>query len=679
MLAVLSATTAFAAPAAKPLDRRRLARIDALAAEDDRALADRLYMYWDSHATDVFVRDEKVVGTGGAKAPVPTVMFAGARSHVTGYERPKVEELPRRTESAGGIMLARKSDGVREIAPYGETGGIVSSVNREILSLARDAARQYKTTGDEKYARLAYETLDTYLSGILHRNVATDLNRGHLQTLFGMQSMETIHDDIIHETTELYGILKPYVAAKHPGKTADFEAALCKWADVQIENGVADNNWDMMQLNYILDIALVLEPERRRHYIDVCFNQSSIRNLSVRDLAARGFDPAAGTWFECPGYSVLVTLKDFARFADRVRDELDIDLVADLPILAKAFDSAGEYLFPDGMLIGFGDTHPAPLPDEVVKYAKNPHTSPFFHSPNASWLVARSGTNAADDVAFALNASLGNHQHANGISMELFARGYRFAPDAGIGWSLYSGDDYKEYYSQFPAHNTVMVNSRSTYQTMKSHHPFELVAHGDDWATVAFREPATDARQQRTVRYVKDAKGAYFVDVFKSRVEETAEPQWHDYYYHNLGDSLELNGATQPTEDISFFESGLYCLSYIKDKRARTCDGDLVATFDWARPEGNIRTRVFMNWAEGRKFIKAFAPATEGLSRVKTPDYGVTRESRTPVLIARQTGEAWDRPFAAVIDPTGTVKEVEFAAGAIRVVRQDGSREEWPL
>ena len=668
-VAAPGATGASAAPVAAP----RAARIDALASQGERALADRLYMHWESRASDVFVRDEKVVGVGGAKAPVPTVMFAGARSHVTGYARPTVEELPPRDEPEGGIMLARKSDGVRELAPYGATGCIISSVNREIVSLARDAARMFVASGDGRYARLAFQTLDTYLLGILHRNVATDLNRGHLQTLFGLQSMETIHDDVIHETAELYGLLKPYVQANHPERLADYKAALCKWADVQIANGVADNNWDMMQLNYILDIALVLDEPDRSRYIDVCFNQSSVRNLSVRDLAAKGFDPVAGTWFECPGYSVQVTLKDFARFADRSRDELGVDLLAEIPVLQRAFDAAGEYLFPDGMLIGFGDTHPAAIPKEVLRYAKGLRTSPFFHSPNASWLVARSGMDPTNDVAFALNGSLGNHQHANGISLELYARGYRLAPDAGIGWSLYSGDDYQEYYSQFPAHNTVMVNSRSTYQAMKSHHPFKLVAHGDNWATVSFREPATGAEQERTVRYVKDARGAYFVDVFRSRVADVSEPEWHDYYYHNLGDSLELNGETKPTDEIAFVESGLYCLSYIREKEVRAGEGDLAATFRWARPEGSVDMRVFMNGAKGRSFIKAVAPATEGLSRVKSPDYGITRDSRTPVLVVRQRGEAWGRPFITVMDPSGTVKSVEFADGKVLVTRADGT------
>ena len=636
--------------------------------EDERALADRLFMHWNTHATDVFVRDEAVVGVGGARADVPTVMFAGNRSHVTQFRRPKLAELPRRFEDERGILLEPADGGEKTFVPYGKTGCIISSVNREIVSKARDAARKWAKEGDEFSARLAFNVLDTYLAGILARNVPTDLGRGHIQTLFGMQSMETIHDDVIHEITELYSLLLPWLEKNAAPRIDVYKAALRKWADVQIANGVADNNWDMMQLNYILEIGLALGSDDKAHYVDVVMNQSSIRNYSVKKLAEKGFDPETGIWWECPGYSVGVTLKDFAKFATRVKKDLSIDLLEEIPVLKKAFPAAGEYLFPDGLLIGFGDTHPSRIPDEVLAYAK-PKTTPFFYAPNASWLVARSGMDPTNDVAFALNGSLGNHQHANGISLELYARGYRLAPDAGIGWTLYSGDDYKEYYSQFPAHNTVMVDSRSTYQVMKSFHPFELVAHGDNWATVRFREPATNAEQERTVRYVKDGEGAYFVDVFRSRAKGA---RWHDYYYHNFGDTLSLNGETEPTEEIAFVESGLYGLSYIKDKEARKGRGDLVATFDWKRPEGIVTTRLFMNDAEGRTFIKATAPATEGLSRVKSPNYGITRDSRTPCLVVRQRGEAWDRPFVVVIDPCGTVKSVEFLKDSVRVTRPSG-------
>ena len=657
--------------------------------EDEYALSDRLFMHWKTHATDVFVRDEAVVGVGGARAEVPTVMFAGNRSHVTQYRRPKIEELPRRFEDERGILLEPAGGGEKTFVPYGKTGCMITAVNREIVSKARDAAQKWAKCGDEFSARLAFNVLDTYLAGILARNVPTDLGRGHLQTLFGMQSMETIHDDVIHETCELYSLLLPWLEKNAADRIDVYKAALRKWADVQIENGVADNNWDMMQLNYILEIGLALGGKDREHYVDVVLNQSSVRNYSVKKLAETGFDPETGIWWECPGYSVGVTLKDFAKFVARARKDLGIDLLEKIPVLKKAFPAAGEYLFPDGLLIGFGDTHPSAIPAEVLAYAK-PKTSPFFYAPNASWLVARSGMDSTNDVAFALNGSLGNHQHANGISLELYARGYRIAPDAGIGWSLYSSDDYKEYYSQFPAHNTVMVNSRSTYQVMKSHHPFRLLAHGENWAKVSFREPATNAEQERTVRYVKDGEGAYFVDVFRSRVPDTTcspnhqptpppnhktpEPshEWHDYYYHNFGDTLSLNGDTEPTDEIAFVESGLYAMSYIKDKESRKGRGDLVATFDWKRPEGIVTTRLFMNDAEGRTFIKATAPATEGLSRVKSPDYGITRDSRTPCLVVRQHGEAWERPFVAVIDPCGMVNSVEFAKDAVSVTRTSG-------
>ena len=645
----------------------------AFAPEDDRALSDRLLMHWQTHATDVFVRNEAVVGVGGARAEVPTVVFCGQRTHVTAYARPKLEELPRRSEDPRGLLLAPKAGGEKVWVPYGKTGCIVNSVNREIVGKARDAAKAWQSSGDEFSARLAFNVLDTYLSGILARNVPTDLDRGHLQTVFGLQSMETIHDDGIYETCELYTLLKPWISEHAADRIPTLQAALRKWADVQIENGVADNNWDMMQLNYILTLALAMDDEKdRARYIDVVLNQSSVRNLSVKALAEKGFDKKTGTWWECPGYSVNVTLKDFAKFVVRAKADLNVDLMQEIPVLQTAFDAADEYLFPDGYQLGFGDTHPAAVAREVVALQRNPHCSPFYYSPNASWLVSRSGMDRTNDVAFALNASLGNHMHANGINLELYAKGYRLAPDAGVGWELYSGDDYKEYYSQFPAHNTVMVNSRSTYQVMRSYHPFTLESHGDNWATVSFREPCTGADQQRTVRYVKDAEGAYFVDVFRSRLPRPAADEWHDYYYHNRGDRLTLNGPVKPTEKIAFVESGLYCLSYIKDKFAREGSGDCLATFDWMRPEGNVQMRVFMNGAEGRTFIKATAPATEGLSRIKDPNYNITRDSRTPVLVVRQEGEAWTRPFLAVMDPGGTVASVDFSATEIQVHRASG-------
>ena len=94
--------------------------------EDERALADRLFMHWQTHATDVYVRGEAVVGVGGARAEVPTVVFCGQRTHVTAYARPKLEELPRRVEDPRGILLAPKDGGDKVWVPYGKTGSLIN-------------------------------------------------------------------------------------------------------------------------------------------------------------------------------------------------------------------------------------------------------------------------------------------------------------------------------------------------------------------------------------------------------------------------------------------------------------------------------------------------------------------------------------------------------------------------
>jgi hypothetical protein len=91
------------------------------------------------------------------------------------------------------------------------------------------------------------------------------------------------------------------------------------------------------------------------------------------------------------------------------------------------------------------------------------YVTPTFWAPNVSWFVQRNGMNPRHSLMISENASEGNHMHANGISMELYGKGYTLAPDAGIGLSLYSGLDYLEYYGQFPSHNTVCVDGVSSY------------------------------------------------------------------------------------------------------------------------------------------------------------------------------------------------------------------------
>ena len=546
-------------------------------------LLSRLAMYWKSHATEVYVKGEVFDHAGGAKAPAPTVRYTGTRGTAATHGRPKLEDVVPYDDSAEGNVTfcnnALEGRPQESVHPS-KTGRNIESLNCEILGIARDAAFLYWMTGEEKYARLAAGVFDTYMTGIYYRNVPVDLNHGHQQTLVGLTSFEVIHEDALHIVVPLYDFLYHYLQSNYPDKMMIYAGALKKWADNIITNGVPHNNWDLLQARYIMNVGLVLEDNEeyadgkgREYYIDYVMNRSSIRQWSLTKLADYGFDSETGIWAECPGYSSVV-INDYANFTHQFDHNLQYDLVKAMPVLAKAVAATPQYLFPNRMICGFGDTHPSYLStnffirmiqnaqangkkeqeryftallkclnpeegseksgkknvrasvnsffedkplvlDPKVEAGKiEDYVSPLFYAPNVSWLVQRNGMHPCNSLMISLNASEGNHMHANGISMELYGKGYVLGPDAGIGLFLYSGLDYAEYYSQFPSHNTVCVDGISSYPVMKSNHSFDLLScfpasaepgkgfTSVTYSQVAFREPESRADQTRLMGIV---------------------------------------------------------------------------------------------------------------------------------------------------------------------------------
>ena len=619
-----------------------------------------------------------------------------------------------------------------------KTGRNIENLNCEILGIARDAAFLYWMTGEEKYAKLAAGVFDTYMTGIYYRKVPVDLNHGHQQTLVGLTSFEVIHEDALHIVVPLYDFLYNYLKSNYPDKMIIYAGALKKWADNIIANGVPHNNWDLLQARYVMNVGLVLEDNKeytdgkgREYYIDYVMNRSSIRQWSLTKLADYGFDSETGIWAECPGYSSVV-INDYANFANQFDHNLQYDLVAAMPVLAKAVAATPQYLFPNRMICGFGDTHPGylntnffirmiqnaqangkkeqeryftallkclnPVADNEKEGKKNvrvsvnsffedkplvldpkvqageieDYVSPFYTNPNVSWLVQRNGMDSRNSLMISLNASEGNHMHANGISMELYGKGYVLGPDAGIGLFLYSGLDYAEYYSQFPSHNTVCVDGISSYPVMKSNHSFDLLScfpataesgsgfTSVTYSNVAFREPESRADQTRMMSIVTTGpETGYYIDVFRSRKEQGGD-KMHDYFYHNLGQTMTLTAADgtdlnlQPTEELAFAGAHLYAYSYLYDKKVAATDKDVKVTFtiDMKDKDGDdISMNLWMKGEPEREVFTALAPMTEGLSRIPGMPYNI-KEQPTLTFVARQHGEAWNRPFVAVYEPS---------------------------
>lgn len=704
-------------------------------------LYSRLQMFWKTNASDVFVNGEAFAHPGGERAAVPTVKYNGTRSVASNYNRPKLEDLvPYDDDEQGNVTYVNKVTGKMEKTSPAKTGCNIAGVNQYIIGIARDAARIYAATGDMRYGQMAAKVFDVYMKGIAYRNVPIDLNHGHQQTLVGMTTFEVIHEDIINELTQMYPLIKPLVKDDQ----AVIETGFKKWAENIIANGVPHNNWNLFQADFIMKIALVLQDNQayadgkgKQYYLDYIVNQNSIRQWSMNKLIAFGFDANSKTWYESPGYSttVLSTLCDFANMLD---EKAGIDLFKMRPILIDGVKTSAEYLFPNRMIAGFGDTHPGYLNtggiNQVLKYAtrhknknlisemnllKNAvapqapiseieaYTSTLFYAPNVSWIAMRSGMDKQHDLMASVNASLGNHQHANGISLELYGKGYVLGPDAGIGRTLYSGLDYLEYYSQMPAHNTVVVDGVSSYPVMMSQHAFKVVASYPEvskeqpaskklfekklsiqkdselkdkitYATVSFIEPETQALQQRTTAIVKtSAKGGYYIDVFRSKKKEGGD-KTHDYFYHNLGQEMKVMDAAsgqsldmKPTEELAFAGGHLYAYSYIYDKKSaemqnsvktqfvtKILDDKVVEAMDGQR---EITMTMWMKKDENRTIFQALSPVNLEYERMPNQPYKVDEQ---PVLtfVARQKGEAWNHPFVTVYEPSSDTEPGDIAS-----------------
>lgn len=704
-------------------------------------LYSRLQMFWKTNASDVFVNGEAFAHPGGERAAEPTVKYNGTRGFESQYNRPKLEDLlPYDDDEQGNVTYINKVTGKMEKTSPAKTGCNIAGVNRYIIGIARDAARIYAATGDMRYGQMAAKVFDVYMKGIAYRNVPIDLNYGHQQTLVGMTTFEVIHEDVINELTQMYPLIKPLVKDDQ----AVIEAGFKKWAENIIANGVPHNNWNLFQADFITKIALVLQDNQayadgkgKQYYLDYIVNQNSIRQWSMNKLIDFGFDANSKTWYESPGYSTTV-LSSICDFANMLDEKAGIDLFKQRPVLTEAVKTSAEYLFPNRMIAGFGDTHPGYLNtggiDQVLKYAtrhknknlisemnllknavapKAPiseieaYTSTLFYAPNVSWIAMRSGMDKQHDLMASVNASLGNHQHANGISLELYGKGYVLGPDAGIGRTLYSGLDYLEYYSQMPAHNTVVVDGVSSYPVMMSQHAFKVVASYPEvskeqpaskklsekklsiqkdselkdkitYATVSFIEPETQALQQRTTAIVKtSAKGGYYIDVFRSKKKEGGD-KTHDYFYHNLGQEMKVMDAAsgqsldmKPTEELAFAGGHLYAYSYIYDKKSaemqnsvktqfvtKILDDKVVEAMDGQR---EITMTMWMKKDENRTIFQALSPVNLEYERMPNQPYKVDEQ---PVLtfVARQKGEAWNHPFVCVYEPSSDTEPGDIAS-----------------
>lgn len=615
-----------------------------------------------------------------------------------------------------------------------KTGNIIVSINEDIIGLARDAAFLYWLEMDDSFAKFSYDVFHTYMLGMSYRSEPIDLLNGHIQTLVGFTHFQVIHERALRETAILYDFLHPYIEANHPEHIAMYDKTIKRWTDQVIKNGVPQNNWNLHQANIILKAAMVLQDDKayddqkgREYYLNYILNVTSARQWSLSKFIAYGYDVSNGVWNECPSYSLGVTssLTEFIRDFDNTFDH---NILPYTPVMSKAVKMMPQYLFPNNQIVAFGDSYYGPISTEAIsdmiriaqkngdkdlekdftglyrlfaedkeesgnnrkgasnrissffaskplelnaKYKKHnidDYITQTFNAPSVSWHVQRMGK-GQNGLMASLNGSLGNHMHANGINLELYGKGHVQGADPGRG-AGYLDPIYLEYYSQFPAHNTVMVDGASSYTEMLSYHAFDVLGEYPKsekkegyypdvtYSNVYFLEPETQSDQNRMVSIVRTGETTgYYIDIFRSKKQEKGD-KFHDYYYHNLGQIMQVNNTNgkplklTPSEEMGFAGGHLYALDYMWDKKSIKLEEDYQV--EWKIDFPDAKEDVFMNlWmkgTEGREVFSIKSPPNKAFRGNHGLPYDVSKEPYL-TFAARQHGPAWEKPFVSVYEP----------------------------
>ncbi|MFH4966988.1 heparinase II/III family protein [Gaetbulibacter sp. M240] len=266
------------------------------------------------------------------------------------------------------------------------------------------------------------------------------------------------------------------------------------------------------------------------------------------------------------------------------------------------------------------------------------------------------------------------HGHAEGMNIELYGLGEVLGVDNGRG--KYQQDIHENYSRIFAAHNTIIVNGSSQGQggwvglainkvgliAMEPNPSEPAVSPNHSFTRTSFLDDKGDgaeATQERTLALIRTSpKTGYYVDIFRSKSKLPNE--YHDYLYHNIGDTLvfEDSGLKFHSDKLRFManakkiwkQNGRYRnpgWHFFKNvKTSQVYNSDVQAKFILNHLyDGKKRyMNVFILGNQNREYTAVQAPKT-----FDAPE--PYEEKSTPTLVIRQNGEAWKQPFGVIYEP----------------------------
>jgi hypothetical protein len=276
------------------------------------------------------------------------------------------------------------------------------------------------------------------------------------------------------------------------------------------------------------------------------------------------------------------------------------------------------------------------------------------------------------------------HSHVTGITMELYGANYIMAPGAGLPPTVADRKvpEHRGYFWRHAGNNTMIVNGTThgiqpgswnsnselwmdttINVAAEPKHLEDPISPKFSFATQFLDDTVNDDQQRRTLSTIRTSETTgYYFDMFRSK--SLGENNFHDYIYHNIGDAtniMTMDGTTLAVSPTSRYQTDI---------------GDLNKSPGWRFFENtnvtaptNAAVYVRFDLNETNTYMNMFAPS--GVAREYTKAVGPpTREAKgsylkkkTQILAIRQQGEAWEKPYVHIFEPSKStntsVKSVE--------------------
>jgi hypothetical protein len=641
-------------------------------------------------------------------APFPTVRISNhLRTPVTesgaSYRMPSIEELVPYDTSRYMNLLNQETNKTEFIDPK----QFVNNINGNINDLALDAAIIYWLKGEDKYAKFAADILDQWAKGAFYQEPII----GPCRT--GFLDIQTLGDRSYLPLILAYDFV--YQFMKQKGYDLHYyETVFEKFASTLAFRGFWNNNWYAAESSTLVFASLSLENKAKRdYYLQFFLDKDTINGacgqLALPSTVEKWLTPD-GHWKEPGGYHNFPVTN--LLIAATALEKNGYDIFMKFPALFKASYAMLKYSFPNLTVSAFGDTGRASQSPEslelglidAVKYNQPelaemlasmkklidggrykrensgylgllcflpelPPVSTTYSWPRsgtldfAHYFLQRNGTDPQYGLMYGVQGASYNHNHCNGMAMELYGMGDVLGIDAGSG-PTYEHPLHTNYFSQWAAHNTVVAAGSSSsvpigrsagrkeigqieLAAMEPMPEKEAVSPFISFTDTRYFDKSTSTNEMRTLALVRTSdKTGYYVDIFRSDNRIS-----NDYVYHNIGDRVTfLNSQreqinTVPTE---YPLSGIDVPGFRYFKEVQKLSGwtdDLIALFSIKDEQANdLYMQVLLPGKTGRNYYQAMTPRTKTSGRVYS-------RKTLPVFTMHDTAESLTKPFIAVFEP----------------------------